>query len=71
MNRNEMYNKCCAVWLAETARLADKLKQCEYNIWKFGLTPERANDFFKAVALQEYFNNYMMNVLEYLEHFSR
>lgn len=65
----EMYNKVCQVWLAESVRLADKTKQAEHNLWKNGLTAEKVVAYFQAEAVQKYFDEYMMRVLEYLKTF--
>lgn len=63
----EMYNRVCQVWLAESARLSDKVKQAEHNLWRNGLTAEKAIEYFKLQAVQKYFDDYMMRVLDYLK----
>lgn len=63
----DIYNKVCQVWLAESVRLADKVKQAEHNLWKNGLTAEKVVEYFKIEAVQKYFDEYMMKVLEYLK----
>lgn len=66
----EMYNRVCQVWLAESVRLADKVKEAEYNLWKGGLTAEKVITYFKLEAIQKYFDDYMMKVLNYLNDFT-
>ena len=54
----EIYNKVCQVWLAESVRLEDKLKQAEHNLWKNGITAEKVIEYFKLEAVCEYFNSF-------------
>lgn len=63
----EIYNKVCQVWLAESVRLEDKVKQAEHNLWKNGLTAEKVIEYFKLEAVKKYFDEYMIKVLEYLK----
>lgn len=63
----EIYNKVCQLWLAESLRLEDKLKQAENNLWKNGLTAEKVIEYFKLEAVCKYFNNYMMDILDWLK----
>lgn len=63
----DIYNKVCQVWLAESVRLADNVKQAEHNLWKNGLTAEKVIAYFKAEAVQKYFDEYMMKILSYLK----
>lgn len=63
----DIYNKVCQVWLAESVRLSDKVKQAEHNLWKNGITAEKVIEYFKIEAVQKYFDDYMMKVLEYLK----
>lgn len=63
----DIYNKVCQIWLAESVRLADKTKQTEHNLWKNGLTAEKAIAYFQAEAVQKYFDEYMIKILEYLK----
>ena len=63
----EMYNRVCQVWLAESVRLADKVKQSEHNLWRNGLTADKVIEYFKLQAIQKYFDDYMMRVLDWLK----
>lgn len=63
----EIYNRVCQVWLAESVRLEDKLKQAEHNLWKNGITAEKVIKYFKLEAVCEYFNSYMIDVLDWLK----
>lgn len=63
----EIYNRVCQVWLAESVRLEDKLKQAEHNLWKNGITAEKVIEHFKLEAVCEYFNSYMIDVLDWLK----
>lgn len=63
----EIYNRVCQVWLAESVRLEDKLKQAEHNLWKNGITAEKVIEYFKLEAVCEYFNSYMIDVLDWLK----
>ena len=63
----DIYNKVCQIWLAESVRLADKTKQAEDNLWKNGLTADKVITYFKAEAVQKYFDEYMIKILDYLK----
>lgn len=63
----DIYNKVCQIWLAESVLLADKTKQAEHNLWKNGLTADKVITYFKAEAVQKYFDEYMTKILDYLK----
>ena len=65
----ELYNKLCAVFFMEEERLRQNVADLERLLEPSGYNPTLMVDYIRAKAVREYFNKYMLDVINYLKHF--
>lgn len=66
---DEIYNKLCAVFFLEQERLRNKVNELESILPASGYNPSLLVDYIRAKAVREYFDSYLIDVLNYLKHF--
>ena len=66
---DEMYNKLCAIFFMEEERLRQNVADLERLLEPSGYNPTLMVDYIRAKAVREYFNKYMLDVINYLKHY--
>lgn len=66
---DEIYNKLCAVFFMEEERLRNKVNELEKLLPASGYNSSLLVDYIRAKAVREYFQSYLLEVLNYLKHF--
>lgn len=69
MSLNDIIAKLELLWLNEDVRLSNKVAHLERIIVKSGFNQALLIDYIGAVAVREYFKNYVWDILDYLRHF--
>lgn len=66
---DEIYNKLCAVFFMEEERLRNKVNELEKLLPASGYNSSLLVDYIRAKAVREYFQSYLLEVLNYIKHF--
>lgn len=69
MSLHDIISKLELLWLNEDVRLSNKVAHLERIIVKSGFNQALLIDYIGAVAVREYFKNFVWEVLDYLRHF--
>ena len=71
MSKDEIFNKLCAVFFMEESRLEIEVERLYIRLKLNKFDSLTMIEYIQAVARQEYFRKYMLDVLDYLRHFDR
>lgn len=71
MSFDNIYNKLCAVFFLEEERLKAKREEAERLLKLSNFDSFLLVEYIRTVAIADYFNAYMLEVLKYLKHFDR
>lgn len=69
MGKDDIIAKLQLLWLNEDVRLSNRIAHLERIIVQSGFNQSLMIDYIGAVAIRDYFRNYVWEVLEYLKHF--
>lgn len=69
MSKDDIIAKLQLLWLNEDVRLSNRIAHLERIIVKSGFNQGLMIDYIGAVAVRDYFRNYVWEILEYLKHF--
>lgn len=69
MSREEIFNKLCEIFFAEEVRLEARIDSLQFRLRHSNFDKHTMVEYIQAVAVREYFHNYMLDVLKYLKFF--